>query len=59
MKHINKHYDSKLDQKMAEFDEQHTKSQSQMDEIEKYISVYEKRDNPDADKQQPKDELWD
>ena len=41
-----KHYVSKIDQKLTEFDQTHPKSAAQQAEIKKHQRVYEQRDNP-------------
>lgn len=57
MKKIDKHYVSEIDKKLAEFDQTHGKSASQMAEIAKYRAVFEKRDKAVIDSEESS-ELW-
>ena len=59
MKDINKHYVSTLDEHFAKFDAEHQKSSAQLDEINKYQVIHDKRDNPHTDTDSDGDDLWD
>lgn len=54
---VNKKYISAIDQVLAKFDSQHSKTPSQLAEINKYQRIYLLRDNPI--REEKPSTLWD
>lgn len=57
MRKRDKHFVSKIDIKMAEFDATHTQSASQQAEYEKHQRIYQRRDTP-VETDGSKENLW-
>ena len=58
-KKIDKAFVSQIDIRLAEFRSKHSPSKSQQAEINKYKTVYQLRDDPNAKHPAIEDEIWD
>ena len=59
MKKINSHFVSEIDQFLAKFDQQHSESEAQRLEREKYQKIYQQRDEAITIPPSKRDILWD